>query len=203
MRASFVSPGICLAAVVATAHGQPDQIGQWGPSTNLQIVAVHLHVLPTGKVMYSSYGDDARTWDPASGTISLLPQVGYNIFCTGHSLLPGRAPSSGECPIDAATLDIAAVLPSGHFGAQGGAILNASIQSDLDLRHVKPARMFGRVVEDDLRTHELLEAGSEVGIEVVEHQMHGRGGRIDRLDQMTHEVGESVLVRRAVTSTKR
>ncbi len=87
MRASFVSPGICLAAVVATAHGQPDQIGHWGPSTNLQIVAVHLHVLPTGKVMYSSYGDDPRTWDPASGTISLLPQVGYNIFCTGHSLL--------------------------------------------------------------------------------------------------------------------
>jgi len=111
---------------------------------------------------------------------------------------------AGECPSDAATLGIAAVLPSGHFGAQGGAILNTSIEAltiqdtDLDLRHVEPARMFGRVVKDNslqegvrsLRTHDLLEAGSEVGIKVVEHQMHGLRGPIDLLDQMTHEVDE-------------
>jgi hypothetical protein len=52
------------------------------------IVAVHLHMLPTGKVMFYPYNDESRLWDPANpGVVTTLPKVGYNIFCTGHSFL--------------------------------------------------------------------------------------------------------------------
>jgi hypothetical protein len=44
-------------------------------------------VLPTGKVMFYPYGDDPYLWDPANSSLTQLPRVGYNIFCTGHSLI--------------------------------------------------------------------------------------------------------------------
>ena len=37
--------------------------------------------------MFYPYNDDPRLWDPANNSIVLLPKVGYNIFCTGHSFL--------------------------------------------------------------------------------------------------------------------
>jgi hypothetical protein len=48
---------------------------------------VHLHVLPTGKVLFWAYNDDARIWDPATGAITLTPLAWFNIFCSGHSAL--------------------------------------------------------------------------------------------------------------------
>jgi len=64
-----------------------DQVGQWGAVQSFPIVSVHTTVLPTGKVMFYPYGDGARLWDPATTAITSLPLVGYNIFCTGHSII--------------------------------------------------------------------------------------------------------------------
>jgi fibronectin type 3 domain-containing protein len=49
---------------------------------------VHAHLLPTGKVMFFGYDDDARLWDPATGAFSTLARAGFNVFCSGHSFLP-------------------------------------------------------------------------------------------------------------------
>ena len=65
----------------------PSIVGQWSAVQPLPIVAVHAHVLPTGKVLFYPYVDDPRLWDPATGTITSAAQAGYDIFCTGHSFL--------------------------------------------------------------------------------------------------------------------
>ncbi|HZJ47224.1 MAG TPA: galactose oxidase-like domain-containing protein, partial [Pyrinomonadaceae bacterium] len=74
----------------------PSVVGQWGPVLNWPIVAVHAHLLPTGKVLFYPYSDDPRLWDPVTGAITSAAPAGYNIFCTGHTFLPdGRLLVSG------------------------------------------------------------------------------------------------------------
>jgi hypothetical protein len=48
---------------------------------------VHVHVLPTGKVLFWPYSDDARLLDPATNEITLASLAGYNLFCAGHATL--------------------------------------------------------------------------------------------------------------------
>ena len=83
MKAVLLS---CLVSAPC-ALAQPSAVGQWSAAQNWSIVSVHTILLPTGKVMFYPYNDDPRLWDPANGSITLLPKVGYNIFCTGHSFL--------------------------------------------------------------------------------------------------------------------
>jgi galactose oxidase len=83
--------------------------GQWGPVFDLDNVAIHAHLLPTGKLLYwgrrSVVGDPSfaslnqhatRTflWDPATGKSvptgnvpTLVGGQGVNLFCSGHSFL--------------------------------------------------------------------------------------------------------------------
>ena len=65
----------------------PSQVGQWSPVQNWPIVSVHAALLPTGKVLFYPYSDDPRLWDPATSSISAALPVGYNIFCSGLTLL--------------------------------------------------------------------------------------------------------------------
>lgn len=73
--------------LIPKTFGQADVVGQWSGVQNWPIVSVHTVVLPTGKVMFYPYGDDPYLWDPSNSSLTQLPRVGYNIFCTGHSLL--------------------------------------------------------------------------------------------------------------------
>jgi PA14 domain-containing protein/galactose oxidase-like protein len=88
MKAVLLS---CLVSAslmsVPEVLAQPSSVGQWSAAQNWSIVSVHCILLPTGKVMFYPYNDDPRLWDPANNSITLLPKVGYNIFCTGHSFL--------------------------------------------------------------------------------------------------------------------
>jgi len=76
-----------LFSAASAQNGDASTVGQWSGVKPWPAVAVHAHLLPTGKVMYYSYGDDSRSWDPANDAITQLALAGYNIFCTGHSLL--------------------------------------------------------------------------------------------------------------------
>src|SRR5688572_4803181 len=82
VRACMVS---CFVSVPVLTHAQTS--GQWSGVQSWPIVSVHTHLLPTGKVMFYPYGDDSRLWDPANNTVTTLPKVNYNIFCTGHSFI--------------------------------------------------------------------------------------------------------------------
>ena len=48
---------------------------------------MHAALLPTGKVSFYSYSDDLSLWDPSTGSIVPAAPVGYNIFCSGLTLL--------------------------------------------------------------------------------------------------------------------
>ena len=66
----------------------PSTVGQWSAVLGLPTETVHVHLLPTGKVLFWPYSDDARLLDPATNTITLASLAGYNIFCSGHATLP-------------------------------------------------------------------------------------------------------------------
>lgn len=85
MRASLVLFLVVVGMSAPPTFAQTS--GQWSAVQGWPIVSVHTILLPTGKVMFYPYSDDPRLWDPANNSVTTLPKVGYNIFCTGHSFL--------------------------------------------------------------------------------------------------------------------
>src|SRR6266850_1266685 len=66
-------------------------VGQFSSVMTWPYVAVHAHVLPTGKVIWwpeFDLGDNPTLWDPSANTNTAAPQAGSNIFCSGHAFLP-------------------------------------------------------------------------------------------------------------------
>jgi len=63
-------------------------VGQWSSPQAWPVTAVHNHMLPTGKVLFWGYSDEAWLWDPATAGLAPAARAGYNIFCAGHSFLP-------------------------------------------------------------------------------------------------------------------
>jgi len=68
------------------------RLGQWSAvMTSVPIVQVHVHLLPSGKVL--SWGGPAEatsstyTWDPATGAFTVV-SAPSQLFCAGHSFLP-------------------------------------------------------------------------------------------------------------------
>ncbi len=78
--------------------GSPDPAvyGSWSDLIDVQIVSIHMNLLPTGKVLFWSTGGESRLWDPATEKLSTPAQPGYDIFCSGHAFLSdGRLLVSG------------------------------------------------------------------------------------------------------------
>ncbi|HEV8580880.1 MAG TPA: galactose oxidase-like domain-containing protein [Thermoanaerobaculia bacterium] len=70
----------------------PAVSGQWGPVLSLPVVPIHMHLLPSGKVILwdrhhdtNGWDGDPRLWDPATQTVTTLALPGYDLFCSGHS----------------------------------------------------------------------------------------------------------------------
>lgn len=110
-RRSFVKTGILAAGVAALPVGvrraaatTPPVIGEWSPVYAWPDVAIHLHLLPDGRVL--TYSDDDvpflkdRNADfskayvveiPAGmppGAVTYVPNNVTNLFCSGHAFLP-------------------------------------------------------------------------------------------------------------------
>jgi galactose oxidase len=69
----------------------PATVGQFSSVMSWPWIAVHAHMLPTGKVLYwplFANGDNPTLWDPSTNTNTALTHVGANIFCSGHAFLP-------------------------------------------------------------------------------------------------------------------
>ncbi len=79
-------------AVTVTNAPNASTVGQWGTPFDVGTVSVNMVMLHTGKVlMYSgSYQVTAaeRVWDPATGSMTLVPNPYYNLFCGGQAQLP-------------------------------------------------------------------------------------------------------------------
>ena len=88
-RRAFALLVVVLWTSLAEAQS-PGVVGQWSTLPPLPSVPAHMHVLPTGKVLFwgiRGLGDDPTLWDPATATATLLPATGVNPFCSGHCFL--------------------------------------------------------------------------------------------------------------------
>src|SRR5262245_12258317 len=88
----------------AISQQGPGVIGQWSSEISLPIVAIHMHLLPNGKVLIFQDDDHpdyptnvnarfagstvAYVWDVGSGALTQVNHTTRNIFCSGHAYLP-------------------------------------------------------------------------------------------------------------------
>src|SRR5271163_374326 len=106
----------------------PALVGQWGKVFALPNVAIHTHLLPSGKVLFWGRRDNPgdsldvhsctpHLWDPATGATEATPQpkrqdntTTVNLFCSGHSFLDdGRLFVAGGHLADSKGLDQATI----------------------------------------------------------------------------------------------
>src|SRR4051794_33820556 len=82
-----------LTAVAAPPAAQeiladaPSDSGEWGPLLDWGVQAKHMIQLSTGKVLVWSTGDNARVWDPTTGTFTLAPATFADLHCAGQATL--------------------------------------------------------------------------------------------------------------------
>jgi|GEM_PF-3186985 len=91
--------GPAIASVTIIDDEAARRVGHWSEVIPSQVVPIHMHLLPTGKVLYWDRHDDhdthaawdgnPRLWDPTTQVISAttVPTLTYDIFCSGHSFL--------------------------------------------------------------------------------------------------------------------
>jgi galactose oxidase len=61
--------------------------GEWSAPFAWPVVAVHLHLLPDGRVLSWGRTGDPQIWDPATGGFTAAPTA-TDVFCAGHGFLP-------------------------------------------------------------------------------------------------------------------
>jgi hypothetical protein len=109
--ASVTSAPINLSPLPAEAT-----TGKWGPVVNWDIVPLHIHLLPTGKLLawgkFEAGGTMMgmpRLWDPASGPPTGAREIVVDtmLFCAGHAFMPdGRLMISGGHKQDNKGIDV-------------------------------------------------------------------------------------------------
>jgi galactose oxidase-like protein/Big-like domain-containing protein len=101
--------------------------GKWGSLVNWDIVPLHMHLLPNGKLLAWGKFEPGgtlmgmpRLWDPASGppTTAIEVPVDTMLFCSGHAFMPdGRLLVSGGHKQDDKGIDVTNIFDwnSGSF----------------------------------------------------------------------------------------
>jgi hypothetical protein len=70
----------------AMVLGAASSAGQWSAPFPWANIAVHLSLLPTGKVLSFGLSGTPQVWDPANRTFTSVPSPSL-LFCAGHSFL--------------------------------------------------------------------------------------------------------------------
>jgi hypothetical protein len=78
----------CTPAAPAPALFSASTIsaGEWTAPFPWPVVAVHLSLLPSGKVLSWGHAGVPQVWDPVSGVFTAIPSPAL-LFCAGHSFL--------------------------------------------------------------------------------------------------------------------
>jgi hypothetical protein len=74
-----------MSAVAAA--GAEATVGKWSAPFRWQIIAVHLSLLPNGKVLSWGETGEPQVWDPSTGSFSEA-SLTTELFCSGHAFLP-------------------------------------------------------------------------------------------------------------------
>ncbi|MBA3521224.1 MAG: hypothetical protein H0T90_01800, partial [Gemmatimonadales bacterium] len=78
----------CGAAAISASFAATTQTasGEWSDPFPWPVVALHLSLLPNGKVLSWGHSGAPQVWNPATGNFSAAPSPAW-LFCAGHSLL--------------------------------------------------------------------------------------------------------------------
>ncbi len=114
----WIMQTIALRGAGPPPSTDPSVVGQWSSITSWPILAIHVTLMPTGKVF--AYGHDATNnttlgtiWDPNSNSFQTTSFSGADLFCAGHGLLPdGRVFIAGGHNMQ------------DYFGLKNGTIFN-------------------------------------------------------------------------------
>src|SRR5215218_9103948 len=93
----FATGSIATTSSSITLNGLPPEAatGKWNLPVAWDIVPLHMHLLPTGKILaWGKVESDGgmgmpRLWDPTSGAPAAAPMVPADtmLFCSGHALM--------------------------------------------------------------------------------------------------------------------
>ena len=112
------SSSVTSSAVNVTALQLEATTGSWGPVVDWPMVPLHIHLLPTGKILgWGKYdagatgtmGGRPRLWDPAIGSpmTAQMIDVDTMLFCSGHAFMAdGRLMVSGGHKQDDKGIDV-------------------------------------------------------------------------------------------------
>jgi hypothetical protein len=71
-------------ATAASSNG----VGRWDPAFTTPVVAVHVHLLPTGKVLLWGDRGETQLWDPTNPGAGFTPVTKtFRMYCSGHTFL--------------------------------------------------------------------------------------------------------------------
>jgi galactose oxidase-like protein len=98
LRFTIGTSSVTSSPVTLSALPMEATKGKWGPLVNWDIVPLHMHLLPTGKILaWGKYdtgvtgtmGGRPRLWDPAAGppTSASMIDVDTMLFCAGHAFM--------------------------------------------------------------------------------------------------------------------
>lgn len=82
---SPTTPAPAISASAASASAAV--AGEWTAPFDWPVVAVHLSLLPSGRVLSFGKVGNPELWNPASGAFTEIPSP-VLLFCAGHALLP-------------------------------------------------------------------------------------------------------------------
>jgi Domain of unknown function (DUF1929)/Bacterial Ig-like domain (group 1) len=126
------STSVTSSAVNVSALPVEATTGFWGPVVDWPIVPLHMHLLPTGKILAWGKYDTGATgtmggrpwlWDPATGppTSARMIDVDTMLFCSGHAFMAdGRLMVSGGHKDDAKGINVTNIFsPTSESFAAG------------------------------------------------------------------------------------
>ena len=91
-RRVLVALAFMFVMIGGVAHAD-STFGSWAQIKPWPIGPIHGALLPNGQVLFwggeDQSGDFAYLWNPATDTVTPAGRPGYDIFCAGHSFLPG------------------------------------------------------------------------------------------------------------------
>lgn len=84
---AFAAPGAApvQSATITIATTSADG-GRWTAPFDWPIVAIHMMMLPDGRVLTMGRTDNPEVWDPSTGAFTAVPSPA-RLFCAGHALL--------------------------------------------------------------------------------------------------------------------
>jgi galactose oxidase len=80
-------PNLATSCPLPPSMSEPQATaGEWSLPFDWPVVAVHLHMLPNGRVLSWGKIGSPVLWDPATGSFATIPSTTM-LFCSGHSFL--------------------------------------------------------------------------------------------------------------------